>query len=74
MKNQSKIPRYMIKSEEFWSKNTEEKEPVEILTGLQKFATCEISQVANFHNPANTAHLTAFGPTFLVVLYKFSLM
>ena len=47
MMNPSRIRRYMIKSEEFWSKNTEEKELVEILIGLQKFATCKFRRLRN---------------------------
>ena len=42
--NPSQIRRFMIEPEETWSKNVEEKEGRRNFAGLQKFATCEISQ------------------------------
>ena len=75
--NPSQIRRCIIEPEEIWSKNTEEKELIGNFAGLQNFATCEISQVANFRNLRTLLTCVptdCFLTRLLVVLYKFSLM
>ena len=87
--NLSRIRRCMIKSEEIRSKFIEEgRSKLLKFWGLQNLATCKFGNLRNFAScqfsqPVNTAHyspvphlclLTAFLPTFLVVLYKFALM
>ena len=77
MMNLSRIRRCMVESEEFGSKNIEEKELSGNFAGLRNFATCEISQVANFRNLRTLltcVPVDYFLTHLLVVLYKFSLM
>ena len=71
--NPSRIRRCIIKEEEIWRKNTEEKE----LNG--NFVGCEFSQPANFHRLRNfitrspVPAVDCFLTRLFVVLYKFSL-
>ena len=67
MMNPSRIRRCMVESEEFGSKNTEEKELSGNFAGLQKFATCKFRRLPIFatcEHCSPVCLLTSFLPTF----------